>query len=87
MRLVLQAGSSRCHLGGSLGSSSGLGGSTGGSLRGGALRDEFTYFTNCALKGEVPTIGRPDDAVAARPLNGSALPGLRRLRLAGWLRS
>jgi predicted dehydrogenase len=34
-------------------------------VRGGALRDEFTYFTNCALKGEVPTIGRPDDAVAA----------------------
>lgn len=34
-------------------------------LRGGALRDEFTYFANCALRGEVPTIGRPDDAVAA----------------------
>jgi predicted dehydrogenase len=34
-------------------------------VRGGALRDEFTYFTGCALRGEVPTIGRPDDAVAA----------------------
>ena len=34
-------------------------------VRGGALRDEFTYFANCALRGEVPTIGRPDDAVAA----------------------
>jgi len=34
-------------------------------VRGGALRDEFAYFAACALKGEVPTIGRPDDAVAA----------------------
>lgn len=34
-------------------------------VRGGALRDEFTYFTNCALEGRRPEIGKPDDAAAA----------------------
>ncbi len=34
-------------------------------VRGGALRDEFSYFANCALKGETPAIGRPEDAMAA----------------------
>ena len=33
--------------------------------RGGALRDELSYFTNCALKSETPTIGTPEDAAAA----------------------
>lgn len=34
-------------------------------VRGGALRDEFSYFTNCALTGTTPTIGVPEDAAAA----------------------
>jgi UDP-N-acetylglucosamine 3-dehydrogenase len=34
-------------------------------VRGGALRDEFSYFANCALKDTVPTIGTPEDATAA----------------------
>jgi UDP-N-acetylglucosamine 3-dehydrogenase len=34
-------------------------------VRGGALRDEFAYFANCALKGVAPAIGRPEDAAAA----------------------
>jgi UDP-N-acetylglucosamine 3-dehydrogenase len=34
-------------------------------VRGGALRDEFAYFTDCALKGKTPAIGRPQDAAAA----------------------
>ena len=33
--------------------------------RGGALREEFAYFASCALKGEAPAIGRPEDAAAA----------------------
>ena len=34
-------------------------------VRGGALRDEFAYFANCALKSLKPAIGRPEDAAAA----------------------
>lgn len=34
-------------------------------VRGGALREEFAYFTKCALAGEKPTIGTPEDAMAA----------------------
>ncbi len=34
-------------------------------VRGGALRAEFEYFANCALKGTRPEIGRPEDAAAA----------------------
>jgi UDP-N-acetylglucosamine 3-dehydrogenase len=34
-------------------------------LRGGALREEFAYFADCALKGKAPAIGRPEDAAAA----------------------
>ncbi len=34
-------------------------------VRGGALRDEFAYFANCALQGKAPAIGRPEDAAAA----------------------
>jgi predicted dehydrogenase len=34
-------------------------------VRGGALREEFAYFANCALKGVKPAIGRPEDAIAA----------------------
>ncbi len=34
-------------------------------VRGGALRAEFDYFANCALKGRAPEIGRPEDAAAA----------------------
>lgn len=34
-------------------------------VRGGALRDEFTYFTNCALTGTTPTFGVPEQAAAA----------------------
>ena len=33
--------------------------------RGGALREEFSYFANCALAGKTPEIGRPEDAAAA----------------------
>ncbi len=33
--------------------------------RGGALREEFAYFAKCALKGEKPAIGTPEDAMAA----------------------
>jgi UDP-N-acetylglucosamine 3-dehydrogenase len=33
--------------------------------RAGALRDEFAYFAECALKGKIPAIGRPEDAAAA----------------------
>jgi hypothetical protein len=32
---------------------------------GGALREEFGYFADCALRGNTPTIGRPEDAAAA----------------------
>jgi len=34
-------------------------------VRGGALRDEFSYFANCALAGETPVMGVPTDAAAA----------------------
>ena len=34
-------------------------------VRGGALKAEFEYFVNCALKRKKPEIGRPDDAAAA----------------------
>jgi UDP-N-acetylglucosamine 3-dehydrogenase len=34
-------------------------------IRGGALREELAYFASCALKGETPAIGRPEDALAA----------------------
>jgi UDP-N-acetylglucosamine 3-dehydrogenase len=34
-------------------------------VRGGALRDELSYFATCALNGEAPKIGRPEDAAAA----------------------
>ena len=34
-------------------------------VRGGALREEFAYFANCALKGAQPQIGRPEDAMQA----------------------
>jgi UDP-N-acetylglucosamine 3-dehydrogenase len=34
-------------------------------VRGGALREEFAYFASCALRGEAPAIGRPEDAAAA----------------------
>lgn len=34
-------------------------------VRGGALREELSYFTKCALAGEKPTIGTPEDAMAA----------------------
>jgi predicted dehydrogenase len=34
-------------------------------VRGGALRDEFEYFTRTALSGKRPDIGRPEDAAAA----------------------
>lgn len=34
-------------------------------VRSGALRDEFHYFANCALQGERPKIGTPEDATAA----------------------
>lgn len=34
-------------------------------VRGGALRDEFAYFAECALKGKTPAVGRPEDAAAA----------------------
>ncbi len=34
-------------------------------MRGGALRDEFSYFANCALKNKTPAIGTPEDAAAA----------------------
>jgi UDP-N-acetylglucosamine 3-dehydrogenase len=33
--------------------------------RGGALRDEFSYFAGCALAGRKPAIGTPEDAMAA----------------------
>jgi predicted dehydrogenase len=31
----------------------------------GALREEFSYFANCAATGAAPAIGRPEDAAAA----------------------
>jgi UDP-N-acetylglucosamine 3-dehydrogenase len=34
-------------------------------MRGGALREEFSYFARCALEGRSPEIGRPEDAMAA----------------------
>ena len=34
-------------------------------VRGGALREELSYFANCALKGIKPAIGTPEDAMAA----------------------
>jgi UDP-N-acetylglucosamine 3-dehydrogenase len=33
--------------------------------RGGALKEEFSYFADCALKGVKPAIGTPEDAMAA----------------------
>ena len=36
-----------------------------GGVRGGALRAEFEYFADCALKGKTPEIGKPEDAAAA----------------------
>jgi UDP-N-acetylglucosamine 3-dehydrogenase len=34
-------------------------------VRGGALREEFSYFASCALAGAQPEIGRPEDAMLA----------------------
>jgi UDP-N-acetylglucosamine 3-dehydrogenase len=34
-------------------------------VRGGALRDEFSYFARTAISGGRPTIGTPEDATAA----------------------
>ena len=34
-------------------------------VRGGALREEFSYFASCALAGAQPQIGRPEDAKEA----------------------
>jgi UDP-N-acetylglucosamine 3-dehydrogenase len=34
-------------------------------VRGGALREELSYFANSALAGKTPEIGRPEDAAAA----------------------
>ncbi len=34
-------------------------------VRGGALREEFSYFATCALTGAQPQIGRPEDAMEA----------------------
>ncbi|WP_437193340.1 Gfo/Idh/MocA family protein [Planctomicrobium sp. SH527] len=34
-------------------------------VRGGALRDEFSYFADCAIAGKRPEIGTPEDATAA----------------------
>ncbi len=34
-------------------------------VRGGALREEFSYFASCALEGRAPEIGTPEDAMAA----------------------
>jgi UDP-N-acetylglucosamine 3-dehydrogenase len=34
-------------------------------VRGGALRDEFSYFADCAINGKPVTIGTPEDATAA----------------------
>ena len=34
-------------------------------VRGGALRDELSYFAGCALKGQKPAIGTPEDAMMA----------------------
>jgi UDP-N-acetylglucosamine 3-dehydrogenase len=36
-----------------------------GGARGGALREEFAYFADCAIAGKSPTLGRPQDAAAA----------------------
>jgi UDP-N-acetylglucosamine 3-dehydrogenase len=33
--------------------------------RGGALREEFSYFAACIREGRAPEIGRPEDAMAA----------------------
>jgi predicted dehydrogenase len=33
--------------------------------RGGALKEEFSYFADCALAGRKPAIGTPEDAMAA----------------------
>lgn len=33
--------------------------------RGGALKDELSYFARCVLTGKAPEIGRADDAAAA----------------------
>lgn len=34
-------------------------------VRGGALKEELSYFANCALKGVKPAIGTPEDAMMA----------------------
>jgi UDP-N-acetylglucosamine 3-dehydrogenase len=34
-------------------------------VRGGALREEFSYFAGCALAGRKPAIGTPEDAMMA----------------------
>jgi UDP-N-acetylglucosamine 3-dehydrogenase len=34
-------------------------------VRGGALKEELSYFANCALRGERPKIGTPEDAMMA----------------------
>ena len=34
-------------------------------VRGGALKEEFSYFANCALCGDKPKIGTPEDALMA----------------------
>jgi UDP-N-acetylglucosamine 3-dehydrogenase len=36
-----------------------------GGARGGALREEFAYFADCAIARKSPTLGRPQDAAAA----------------------
>ncbi len=44
-------------------------------VRGGALREELAYFASCALKGEAPATGRPEDAAAALAAEESARTG------------
>ena len=36
-----------------------------GGARGGALKEELSYFADCALRGIKPAIGTPEDAMAA----------------------
>ena len=49
-----------------------------GEARGGALREEFAYFADCALAGRTPTIGRPEDAAAALAATLAAEESARR---------
>lgn len=46
--------------------------------RSGALREEFIYFADCALKGRRPEIGRPEDAMAALAATLAAEESARR---------